>query len=225
MFITRSRTSDRPTTRQISQVKLTIANTLFSITYALPFTIAYFVVFSKTDPSTCRGEPYEYGSFARWAFLSGVIHQVVTFPFNLRIAIKKDYASQSRLEWMIWVLSGLCTAFFVGVWIYACVALSKRGECSGSLMILLWLTVFIPVGFCAFACCCCACFGIMTGCAGIVGLLQHQPEGDNNPNLKVKTISEKDMLRQMQEDLEQEKKKIERRVSQQNTQTTQVDIA
>jgi len=216
-----SRGEGLPGGRKISHYQSAINNGISNIVLSLPWLIAYFAVVGGVDPTTCTGTPYNFGRFARWAYLGAAISELILFPLRLRVAKKKDAGEESSVGPLSRLLGNLLSSFVFGVWIYACTALSHRGDClSDSLVSLLWATVLIPAIMLALVCCCCCCILLTAGAA--MGLAKSM---DNQPGqIDTHGHAQGTEANQLQRDLEEEKRKIEMQMAE-NQNVQKVDMA
>lgn len=187
-------------------------NGVTNVILSVPWVIAYFVVFAKIpDDGTCTGIPYNFGQFARWAYLAATISEIILFPMRLVVAKKKDKNEESDIATLTQILGSTLSCFLVAVWIYACIALSRRESCANdSLVSLLWATVLIPGILMGFCCCCCCCLLVTAGAA--VGIARNI---ENNQQIHTQEANPANQLRQ---NLEEERKKLEMQMAEvQNT--------
>lgn len=212
-----SRTESQQGDRRISHFRRAVTNGITNIILSLPWFIAYFAVFSKVDSNMCTGTPYDFGAFARWAYLGSTIAEVVLFPVRLRIAKKKDMGEESSLASLGSLLGSLLSSFVFGVWIYACIALSRRSDClNDSLVSLLWATVLIPAIMMGLMCCCCCCFVVAAGAAlGVAANMENKAQNQQTQGTEAN---------QLQRDLEAEKNRIEMQIAE-NQNIQRVEMA
>ena len=138
-----------------SQMKVlsVFAEVFLGALFSLPWLIAYFVIFDDVDATECTGIPYQFGEFARYAYLAAAIVSCVIIPImHLWHAIEKT-------QWPHWIRKAE-HAFLFGVWLYAVIALAHRGDCQATSYIrLIWATVLFPIVAGLLVCCC---LGIFT---------------------------------------------------------------
>ena len=130
---------------------------IMDLILSISLLVAYFIVYAGVDPSAneCGGVPYAFANFARWAYLGYGITELVLFPLHLRVGKKKDMDQVSQAYCLFVILTIIEELFLLGVWIYACIAISHQGECqSNNLITLLWVTVIGPVAYHAVNMCC-----------------------------------------------------------------------
>ena len=139
-------------------VRNAILTAFVNIGFSLPWVICYSVIYGKVDEADCTDMPYEFGHVAKWAYLASIITVAVLTPVDIRIAWDGGESSCSPF---VQLLKGAHGLFSTAMWIYACVALSKRDMCQGpsadSYVKLLWATVLFPAALLGMMCCCC-CF-------------------------------------------------------------------
>ena len=146
-------------------VQSAIATTFANIVLSLPWVICYFVIHGEVNEGDCVDTPYEFGKFAKWAYLASTITVAVLSPCDIYIAKKKAAGEDSAVSPCIQLLKGLNGSLGTAIWIYGCVALSRRDTCQGpsadSYVKLLWATALFPVIFTGIYSCCCCCLIIV----------------------------------------------------------------
>ena len=119
--------------------------------------ICFFAVFANTNPTTCTGPLYTFGSVARWFLLVFVIWDAITYLMLRWHRAQPDSAFDKLLKLYACTLGILVTAA-IGFWIYSIVALAERDACTGqSLTTLVWIWVTLYISLPCILCCvwCC----------------------------------------------------------------------
>ena len=155
-------------------VQNAVTTTFSNIVLSLPWVICYFVIHGDVNEADCTDTPYEFGKFARWGYLASIIAVAIMSPCDIYIAKKKAQGDDTPACMpIVQLLKGANGILSTAIWIYACVALSRRDTCQGpsadSYVKLLWATVLFPAIFMGIICCCCCFCLVVAGGAGAFG--------------------------------------------------------
>mgnify|MGYP006950858775 FL=1 len=104
--------------------------------------ISFFIVFGKTDSTTCTGTLYHFGELARWFLLGFVVWDIVEMT-TMKYLQKYSHRYNSPPK-IYNILELAYLAISLLFWIYSIVALNEREGCEGqSLTTLVWIWVFL----------------------------------------------------------------------------------
>ena len=120
----------------------------------------YIIVFAITDPVTCTGRLYTFGSAARWVLLAFAIWDGIC---ALILKWYRDHPDRGFSSACYRYINSLYYVGFLGFWVYSIIVIIfQREGCDGEILTrLLWNWVYTYAIEPLILCCLltCACFG------------------------------------------------------------------
>ena len=141
---------------------------------SVPWFVAYFIVMANVDPAVCQGPAYQFGQFAKWAYLGTTIFLVFYIPMKRNMAKRRAAQIQpGGLEAFACLLNIGYFTFLLAMYVWSCVALANRDQChDNSLVALLWVAVLVT----PILTCCGCCMLCLLCCAALSIAAQQQPQ-------------------------------------------------
>lgn len=119
--------------------------TFWNLFLLLPWVLPYWVITIQSNRIFCQGLPWNYGHFARWAFVGMIIYVVAMIPINFRASEARKANGKRAWHPILHLMDQIFIAFGLATWIYACVALARRGNCdNNALEDIIWANVLVP---------------------------------------------------------------------------------
>lgn len=201
-----------------------ISNGITHAILTLPWSVAYIVVLRHTNTHICTGIPLQFGLFARWAYLAAFCSLFFTAPLDFFISKAKKGGKETPLENVNLLFKSLHGMFTIGIWVYACVALSKRDDCpEQELTRLLWGNVLFPAAMmgCVFGLWFCL-FCIYPMITGTASKFRYNSKGDDNTQQKPWGAETNPDLKSIRIDLAKKQKEIQSQITSTETHLPQI---
>ena len=129
---------------------------IFWVVYSLPWIIAYFVIYQRTEDYQCRGRMLDYALFAQWSYLAQIVLVFITIPVGYYFVRRVEVDDSKRAETVFNMFGFVHLLLMLATWVYAIIALVDRDKCNKEPLVdLVWATVLTPASLlvCCGSCC------------------------------------------------------------------------